>query len=154
MASNNRNKNKWWFYPKVLKTKKSHPLNLIRLLQMIFIVPYISSLYPFNFRLSNAFVRRPLLFTDSHACPTISDDPSVMVTRWGITWDRLGGWLYLGTNLRSYWTTVKSSFLRNFFTLAETDMSRMGQDVCTCSWMVTSRFWTAVILHTHGAYPK
>ena len=57
MASNNRNKNKWWFYPKVLKTKKSHPLNLIRLLQMIFIVPYISSLYPFNFKLSNVLVR-------------------------------------------------------------------------------------------------
>ena len=44
MASNNRNDDS--VQKSVLKAKKSHPLNLIRLLQMIFIVPYNSSLYP------------------------------------------------------------------------------------------------------------
>ena len=50
MATNNRNDGS------VQKSSKpkSHPLNLIRLLQMIFIVPYISILRPFKLRFSNA----------------------------------------------------------------------------------------------------
>ena len=50
MATNNRNDGS------VQKSSKpkSHPLSLIRLLQMIFIVPYISILYPFKLRFSDA----------------------------------------------------------------------------------------------------